>query len=99
MVRISTFFKVMALIAIMFGVSFNAEAQLLGGIAKAIKNKSQQSKQEKAMETPTGDAKDAKNGPATFSVGRDGEYKLVHGIPKHSRLQCSAILRATRKAM
>lgn len=37
MVRISTFFKVMALIAIMFGVSFNAEAQLLGGIAKAIK--------------------------------------------------------------
>ena len=82
MVRISTFFKVMALIAIMFGVSFNAEAQLLGGIAKAIKNKSQQSKQEKAMETPTGDAKDAKNGPATFSVGRDGELQACTWNPE-----------------
>ena len=65
MARISTFFKVMALSAIMFGVSFNADAQLLGGIAKAVKNKAQQSKQEKTCGIPT---PDAKAGIVTFTV-------------------------------
>ncbi|MBQ2352086.1 MAG: hypothetical protein II394_07735, partial [Bacteroidales bacterium] len=61
----STLFKVMAMVAIMFGVSYNAEAQLLGGIAKAVKNKTQQSSQNKACAMPQPDAK-AK--PVTFSV-------------------------------
>ena len=65
MVRMSSLFKVLAMVAIMFGVSYNAEAQLLGGLAKAVKNKTQQSKQEKICGMPTADAK---AGLVTFTV-------------------------------
>ena len=78
MVRMSTLFKVMAMVAIMFGVSYNAEAQLLGGIAKAVKNKTQQSSQNKACAMPQPDAK-AK--PVTFSVGKNGEIAVCTWNP------------------
>ncbi len=78
MVRMSTLFKVMAMVAIMFGVSYNADAQLLGGIAKAVKNKTQQSSQNKACAMPQPDAK-AK--PVTFSVGKNGEIAVCTWNP------------------
>lgn len=78
MARISTFFKMVALLAIMFGVSYNAEAQLLGGIAKAVKNKTTQSSQNKACTMPKPDAK-AK--PVTFSVGKNGEIAVCSWNP------------------
>ena len=78
MVRFGTFFKVMALVAIMFGVSYNADAQLLGGLAKAVKNKNQQSHQNKACAMPQPDAK-AKS--ATFSVGKNGEVAVCSWNP------------------
>lgn len=78
MVRMSTLFKVMAMVAIMFCVSYNADAQLLGGLAKAVKNKNQQSHQNKACAMPQPDAK-AKS--ATFSVGKNGEVAVCSWNP------------------
>lgn len=78
MVRMSTLFKVMAMVAIMFCVSYNADAQLLGGLAKAVKNKNQQSHQNKACAMPQPDAK-AK--PVTFSVGKNGEIAVCTWNP------------------
>ncbi|MBO7134355.1 MAG: hypothetical protein J6W06_09405, partial [Bacteroidales bacterium] len=50
MVRMSTFFKAMALVAIMFGVSYNAEAQL-GGMLNKAKNKAVQQIQHNQSQT------------------------------------------------
>lgn len=78
MARINTFLKVVALLTIMFGVSYNADAQLLGGLAKAVKNKANEAKQGKACEVPKADAK-AK--PATFSLGKNGEVPVCTWNP------------------
>lgn len=96
MARISTFFKVMALLTIMFGVSFNADAQLLGKIAKAVKggNNSSSSNSEAAkLYGPNNNSNtharanwsipkaDAKAAVCTFSVGKNGEIAVCSWNP------------------
>ena len=88
MVRFGTFFKVMALVAIMFGVSYNADAQILGKIANAVKGKtSKNAADEKPASetTKTIDRSmpkpDAKASPTTFSVGKNGEMAVCTWNP------------------
>ena len=97
MVRMSTLFKVMAMVAIMFGVSYNADAQILGKIAKAVKggnNNSSSSNSDAAkLYGPNNNVNtkpranmsmpkaDAKAAVSTFSVGKNGEIAVCTWNP------------------